>query len=77
MVINHDNYKWSPDQQLCARMTNFCTFLFALFFSLSLSLSTLIPATMLTWTTQDQPLLPQVTLHAQIASVGLLQAQAV
>jgi hypothetical protein len=34
MVVDHDNYKWSPDQQLCARMTNFCTFLFALFFSL-------------------------------------------
>jgi hypothetical protein len=21
MVIGHDNYKWSPGQQLCARMT--------------------------------------------------------
>ncbi len=43
-VLHHDNYKWSFGQQLCVRMTNFCTSSFALFFSFFLSLSTLILA---------------------------------
>ncbi len=41
MVIDHDNYKWSFGQQLCAKMTNFCTFCLP-FFPFSLSLSNLI-----------------------------------